>query len=107
MAGDLRISQSEKYMLCVLETKLAILSSGIDHLLKEGILTLYIDLCEIRSKCSELLIQTFVKKIIKIISSLLKTYFVFQEYLNRKNKNGSSKKNSIFSLKNLNQAKKS
>jgi hypothetical protein len=102
--GDM-VSPGERNIIKNLQNRLNCLNSEADQLLKEGILTLYMDLCDLREKAalvkSSKKIESLIKSVIEIITSLLKLFFIFQEYHNCKNSQ-SNKKKSILSLRNLN-----
>jgi len=88
--------------------RLNALNSDIDHLLKEGILTLYMDLSDLKERIAKLKIikqiECLIKNIIEIMTNLLKLFFIFQEYQNSKNNN--KRKKNILSLRNLNLIRK-
>ena len=86
---------------------LAELSSDIDHLLREGILTLYMELCDIREKSGKKkvrkLIEGLLRSVIEIVAGLLKPFFIYQEYTRcREAPSGGRRKKNILSLRNLN-----
>ncbi len=95
----------EKNVLKVLQNRLNSLNCDIDLLLKEGLLTLYMDLCDLREKALKLKIRKELEKLLKAIieniTNLLRTFFIYQEYHNRKSQECRKKKN-ILSLRNLN-----
>lgn len=86
---------------------LAELSSDIDHLLREGILSLYMELCDIREKSGKKkvrkLIEGLLRSVIEIVAGLLKPFFIYQEYTRcREAPSGGRRKKNILSLRNLN-----
>jgi hypothetical protein len=104
------VALPEKNVLKVLQNRLNSLNCDIDLLLKEGLLTLYMDLCDLREKASKLKIRRELEKLLKAIieniTNLLRTFFIYQEYHNRKSQESNRKKN-ILSLRNLNSASRS
>lgn len=91
-------------MLKLLQTRLNGLNGDVDHLLKEGMLTLYMDLCDLREKAQKMKISSRVeqllKSIIEISAPLLRPFFIYQEYY--RSRSTPAKKKNILSMRNLN-----
>lgn len=99
------ISSAEGSLLSALKSRLGELNSDIDHLLREGILSLYMDLCDLREKFSRIkvskVLEGLLRTIIEIVSALLKPFFIYQEY-HRCQVTPNQRKKNILSLRNLN-----
>jgi hypothetical protein len=71
-----------------MESRLALLNRECIFLLQEGILTIYIDICGILKSCKKSKIRPAISNLLKEIrqsfSRLLLYYFIYQEYLTRK-----------------------
>ena len=74
-------SVKEINIIKLLKRKLDELNKDIDHVVSEGILTLYIDLNDIREFCENKGVHStvihLVRTIIEELNSLLKQYFIF------------------------------
>jgi hypothetical protein len=103
------LTSGECFILNAIKHSLAELSSDIDHLLREGILTLYMELCDIREKSWKKKvrkpIEGLLRSVIEIAAGLLKPFFIYQEYTRCRNApSGGHRKKNILSLRNLNNA---
>ena len=92
-------------MLKILQSRLSGLNGDVDHLLQEGMLTLYMDLCDLREKAQKMNIskraEYLLKSVIEIASPLLRPFFIYQEYY--RSRSTPAKKKNILSMRNLNQ----
>lgn len=103
------MTSGECFIFNAIKHSLAELNSDIDHLLREGILTLYMELCDIREKSGKKkvrkLIEGLLRSVIEIVAGLLKPFFIYQEYNRCRNAPlGGHRKKNILSLRNLNNA---
>lgn len=99
----------ELALLAALKKRLGGLNSGTDHLLREGILTLYMELCELREKAGRAkvrrAVEAVLRTIVEIVAGLLKPFFIYQEYHRcRSSPSPEQRKKNILSLRNLNSA---
>ena len=101
---DLPLPPADCSLLSALQARLGELNSDIDHLLREGILTLYMDLCELRERSGRMKagkpIEGLLRSITEIVAGLLKPFFIYQEYHRCRTTPAQRKKN-ILSLRNL------
>lgn len=98
---DFSVDPSVKSGFLQLVGRLKGLNGEIAHLLKEGILSLYVDLCELKQKKSEARgseeLEAVLQESSQAVAGLLRSYFAFQEYQAR----GKQRRRDIFSLRNL------
>lgn len=90
-------------ILKLIQRKLATINKDLKSLLQEGILTLYIELNDLRGYCKSKETHSFVKKLVDILieelGNLLRQYFIFHEYEKQKRMRPKGQRKSSFSLR--------